>query len=646
MENASDALAAADTVFAGIADYGLLNARSATEPGLMGKIGKAVGVQQDEGASVTVEHLLESTKFTDVRTAKLIEEGQKVKDAVNPQAFVKLYEKMGVYVNPNTPEGARQISQLKNMRIPRREAADLKRMISVLKTPQGVGKVLTVVDSVTNLFKSGVTGFWPGFHARNMMSGQLQNAITGQFSFRSIKNGWDLIHGTDISDAHTIPEVARRLAADGVEKPTAADGTDMIRRMLREHEVIHKYEGVAADVGVQAGGVHSQDLNSEFAGGLGGAQPVTFGGAAQKAFLFGQDKPGGPATFRGGGLNANPANQRGVFGRTESTFGPGAAANEVGHLVESMNRIPAFIHNLRKNISASEAADMVKSAQIDYSSKAYSATERQFFARLFPFYKFSSRMAAQTISQLTRTPGGRMAQLVRAGGAPSRIDQAIPDYVAQTMALPLGEQEDGSKRFLTGLGAMHEDPISFLGDGVRGAGLELLSRSNPLIKGPVEWSTGQSFFQRGPLGGRQIEDLDPTMGRTIANLLGQKDAVSTPASLEFIIANSPFARAATSARIATDKRKGILGRAVNLLTGARVTDVSLASMDSIVREQIQRMMKDAKAGSFTRTYFRKADKAKMTPEQLELAEGLEAAMNILAQRAKVRKAEQAKQLAQ
>ena len=95
-------------------------------------------------------------------------------------------------------------------------------------------------------------------------------------------------------------------------------------------------------------------------------------------------------------------------------------------------------------------------------------------------------------------------------------DIMTPDYVAETTSIPLGEDAEGGRSYLTGAGLMMEDPLGFLGGGVRGGLLEAGSRLNPLLKAPLEWMAGQSFFQKGPMGGRRLEDLDPTIGRTLA----------------------------------------------------------------------------------------------------------------------------------
>ena len=352
--------------------------------------------------------------------------------------------------------------------------------------------------------------------------------------------------------------------------------------------------------------------------------------------------------------NPREATIRGVGDATESTFGPMAAGEYVGSWVEGLNRVAPYIELLKKGHSRGEAARIVGEAQIQYGGKYFSQFERQVMKRLFPFYSFSSRMMKQVASELSQRPSGRLGQVVRTQRLSEGQGDIAPDYVRETASIPvagalaslLGSPPEGTDRYITGLGLMHEDPFSF-GPTIRQAGLELLSRTNPFLKGGLEYATGQSFFQRGPTGGRPLDEMDPLLGRLAANITGAEDAYKTPQLLENVLSNSPAARLLSTARQITDPRKRIKGTIIpgpasliNVLTGVRLQDISPGAKEAILRDQLTEEMKDAGAGSFERVYFREEDKAKMTPEQREQAERLQALMNELARRAKKRKAAQ------
>jgi len=281
--------------------------------------------------------------------------------------------------------------------------------------------------------------------------------------------------------------------------------------------------------------------------------------------------------------------------------------------------------------------------------------------RLFPFYKFSSRMRPFTLEELANRPGGKLSQTLRATNRARDPDEMTPDYVAETAAVPvegtplewlLGDpRQPGTKRYLTGFGLAFEDPLAFAGGGVRGAGLEALSRLNPVLAKPLlEYVTGQSFFQKGPLGGRSLEDLDPTIGRTLRNVQqmasgdhSYQEPVQTPLPMEMALSNLPVPpgpRFWTTLRQWTDFRKSIPSKLVNTATGFRVSDVSPGAQDAILRERAHQAMKSLGAKNFQRTYFKKEDLEKMSPDQQVEALRLQALMNVLARRAKQRAAEQ------
>jgi hypothetical protein len=76
--------------------------------------------------------------------------------------------------------------------------------------------------------------------------------------------------------------------------------------------------------------------------------------------------------------------------------------------------------------------------------------------------------------------------------------------------------------------------------------------------------------------------------------------------------------------------------ATNLLTGMRVTNVSPAAQESLLRERVQQMMRQAGGKTFVRSYIPEEVEANMSPKELEDSQKLEALINTLAKRAKAR----------
>lgn len=171
---------------------------------------------------------------------------------------------------------------------------------------------------------------------------------------------------------------------------------------------------------------------------------------------------------------------------------------------------------------------------------------------------------------------------------------------------------------------------------------------NPVPKSVIEVGTGRSLYQAGPFGGREIEDLDPTIGRIRANIndliTGQKTERAEPFLdnpwAEYLIANSGLGRSLNTIRTATDPRKydtipwKLL---LNLGTGVRVADVSPSAQDAILRERLARVMKDFGGRMYSRPYFPDWAEEKWTPEQAADAAQIEAIMKLLNDRASERK---------
>jgi hypothetical protein len=527
--------------------------------------------------------------------------------------------------------------------IPEELAHDLTRLYEGFRAPEAVGKIGQLADTITNLTKAGLTGPWPAFHARNLLSGQVGNWTSGLLDSSrapaAIRDAFRVMRGQGIDDAASIPLVAQELAARGLP---ASEATNVLRELAYKHGLTGGHNGEAlARSGPEA---FADNFAARFPGGLGGSLPFN---AADTARRFAGRTPD---------TNLNPFDVRGVGGRTETRFGPVAAGEDLGQFVEGLNRLAPWLEQIRKGVDPSEAAKKVAQAQVDYSPRAFTVTERKVLARLFPFYKFTSRQLPHTLRTLAEQPGGRLAKTIQATNlARGDEPEMLPEHVADTAAIPFGQTADGSKRYLTGFGLMHEDPLGFFGSGLKGAGLEALSRMNPLVKGPLEFLSGQSFFQKGPEGGRSIDDLDPSLGRLLANVAGSDKPVPTPQILEQVLANSPVSRLLSSARTLTDRRKHLSeslpvpgpAALANLLTGVRFTDVSPAAQDALLRDTASKIMRDTGAKTFEKVYFPEDVLAGMSPEEQKAATQLMALKTLLASRAKERKqTRQQRQLAE
>lgn len=467
---------------------------------------------------------------------------------------------------------------LKNMYLPEEVANDVIGIMQGMMNPKVLGPVMQTLDRVLSHWRAAVTTA-PAFHGRNHSSSNIQSALAGMWDLKSYAEGWQISRGKKVLPglADAIPEYKRLGLTD--EQAMAA-----LKKEIYQHEVNSLRHG----------------------------QHVTQGGKRARRFvgetpLF---EPVAPGT-----TNWQRANPLSV-----ETFEPFRISGSLGDAIEQQARITPYLNLRKKGWSPAAAAKRVLEVQVDYrGGAAMDATMR----RLFPFWSFTKGSTHFLVNELVGRPGGAFGQAIKGINRASNPDEMTPDYVAESAAVPWGQLPDGSNRYLTGAGLMMEDPLSFGGSGVRGGLMEAASRMNPLVKGPLEWMTGQTFFQKGPAGGRPLEDLDPTVGRLMANvkqqLGGEETRFAKPvmgsSALEFVLANSPLSRALTSARTASDPRKGNLGKAMNLLTGFKVTDVSPGSQDALLQERADQAMKTLGARDFDVVYLPEDVKAALSPEQ-------------------------------
>jgi hypothetical protein len=600
---------------------------------------------------------------------------------------------------------------LRKARIDKRIADDLYRVHKAATTRGPMDEILEMTDSATNMMKTFSTTIRPGFHVRNLASGWTQNAMLGMWDKQSAGWSMDLLQGRTMADSRKIEWVGRDYARRAMQ--AGWGDQDIEAKLAKAGYDASTARRIIKSAGRRGGRTTASqmtdpyfpspntgnlaDLDDAFATRVIGQRAYADGVIGSVDADKAADVAGTPELFSGTtseilgsiprvgnksmsptrvakkafgmeeGTNLNPLNTRGVGGRMSSTFGPVAAGEEVGAFVDGLTRIQPYIALIRKGYEPEVAAKKVVAAQVAYSNRNFTPFELKYMRRLLPFYKFSRSQIPFQMKQLMERPGGPQAQLFRALNQAQSQGELAPDYVRDTASIPVSEQNpilqaligappEGTDRYISGLGLMAEDLLS-VGPGVRGTGQEFLSRLNPLIKGPLEYTTNQSFFQAGPEGGRPLDELDPLMGRILANVTGQKDAVQLPQLLEVAAANSPIASLLTTARTLTDPRKagdyGALSEAspvplpgvpalLNTLTGLRVTDVSPGSKDAIVRDLLESRMKGAGAKAFERVYFSKEQLAQMSPEDRQVALELQGLANVLARRTKERAAERKK----
>ena len=492
--------------------------------------------------------------------------------------------------------------------VPADVAADIVRVMQGYRAPEAASELMGMYDVFLRTWKSYQTSWAPAFHVRNLLSGMAQSWFGHALDARAVKDAVKFQFGGTVEGSSQIP-LLRRLGAT-----TDEEATQLLREMAFEHKVSGYGTTFFDEMGAGA-------QASDFA--LPGKSPIL------------SPPPVGSTLAQ----RLNPLDA--------DMFTPLRWGRDVGNKTEAVIRTAPFLYLIRQGYSPEAAARRVKFLQVDYAAEA---AADPYLRRIFPFWKFWKGSTQPVIDELLNRPGGRMAIAMK-GVAKARTDeQVLPDYLAETTAVPLGMVGD-NRRYITGFGMMFEDPTSlgipvpYVGTGVREAMLETLSRATPPIKGVAEWATGQSFFQKGPLGGRAIEDLDPTIGRTLANvkdtIFGTKTGRVQPfggAGVEYLASNI-IGRPLTTLRTLTDPRKRAnygIGLAANLLTGVRISDITPAAQDAVIRESAQALMGELGARTFSRQFFPGELKESLSPHERMQVEQWEGMMKLMDKRMKAR----------
>jgi hypothetical protein len=206
--------------------------------------------------------------------------------------------------------------------------------------------------------------------------------------------------------------------------------------------------------------------------------------------------------------------------------------------------------------------------------------------RVFPFYTFMRKnlplQARTAITQpaWTSTPF-KLNQ--------SDPNQFVPEHLRAGFAAPLGPERNGNRTFLSSLGLPQEEAFrEFKMFGrmpdLSGTAMAFGGNLNPLPKGILEQVFKKQFYS-----GRDLNDLYPTKaGSALAHLFNDDN----PNWYTQALANTPFTRFVSSYDRLTDQRKPAWARALNLASGARVTDVDMGHQRYIQqRENLERMLR-------------------------------------------------------
>lgn len=493
--------------------------------------------------------------------------------------------------------------------IPRELVDRLSTRLVNARTPREATGLLKAFDNFTQRFKS-LALLWPARYTRDMYSGAFAGATQGAF------NPLDAIAGISVRGGN-YERLARQLrGAPGYRAedlfPTGVPPTDA---ELTE-AVIRKF------------------LKGAGAQGLTSASAVDDLGRQARNMTFRDSFPGASGPILAGMLGRmrrRPVpwdlwSMRTSEGNPNWLLELGDRAAEGS---DAFNRIGSYLTRIRQGDSPAAAKAIADLTQVNYRPEAFTAFERDFLKRIFPFYSYTKGITPLVAQELTENPAGLMGQSIRAinrASEPSE-NRFTPEYLRQSAAIPidptfplLGADTPGITRFLTNIDLPHEGLLNLftpgvsnslvgtVGDSLMKTGSNLLGQTNPLLKGPLEFILNRQFYS-----GRQLSDLYSTLEQSLG-----------PAGrgLEQVAVNIPGgSRALGTYRQLTDSRITPQERAVkflvNALTGVKLQDVDQERTVRLAARTTLNQLLDQAQGmaTYENMFIKPEDLVKLSPQE-------------------------------
>jgi hypothetical protein len=236
--------------------------------------------------------------------------------------------------------------------------------------------------------------------------------------------------------------------------------------------------------------------------------------------------------------------------------------------------------------------------------------------RLAPFYKFTRAMVPWHAAKLLSEPGGRLKQFVRAYTRYREDEnQWLPEYLNQSVVIPLPGGDGSHQEFLTGFGLPIEAVSQLLKPGVSfsdtaaKSALGLFGMANPVLKMPVETAFGIQASS-----GRELADLHSTINDISASMGGGPLMPGVGPLPDQFLQNTQPARYLTTLRTIADAiggpqgldiggRKSLGAAAANLASGARASTVDLDRARSLaIMDRIKTRLRSRYTGSTAREF--------------------------------------------
>lgn len=544
----------------------------------------------------------------------------------------KIAKEMGIEINTKA-----DLKKFMDMRVDGKLIENLKFARAKAKPQAAAEEIANGWQQALNWFKGSILAF-PASRVRDLASGYVKNLLNkwGLPGTQAYPETMRLMTGKEVKgDYRHLDFVKDWFDKSGLDinQATPAQQTEAVRQMIAVH--LPREHSMVGDIATGQHGHQLNDLLTNVPGQQEKSMYQQFVGDPLAAFT---EKRKG---------KWHPLGLRGVGGRTEATLAPVVASEKFSAAGDQLNRTAGFLSQIHSGAAEGVAAKNVNRAQIDYSPHGFSDTEKFLKRNLFPFYSFTSRSLPETARQLTDM-GSPTAQLVKAQSRAYEGNPAVPEYILDSSGVPLGRSEDGTLRYLAGLGLMHDPATKMIGQAVsgdvKGLGANLLSGANPFIVAPTEQIFGTSLFRQG----EPLMDLESNTGRLLANvgaIAGVRDKDAGPVDypgrwqVDTLSSMTPVGRIFSTARKLTDVRRGpgklltqdepidplnavseIAQGVAPAVSGLNYTEVSPQRQVMMLRRRAEQLAREGGAKQSNMVYFPKEALEALRQTDPELAQ--------------------------
>lgn len=461
-----------------------------------------------------------------------------------------------------------------------------------------ISKMFRGFDSVQNYFKATVTSIFPAFHGRNALSNVF--LMFNKIGYEALNPANHVATANLLSMQVKTSAIQNRLVKG---EATMKELTELFAQPVFTDRTGYEWSW--------------GEMRNQLIDNMVSFHPKNTGIVDQVTF--------GSENVSEAAMKMFPKDKMGKFIHTARPFNPLDKDNalftlgyKAGQTIEDYARTLTFLAQLKATGDPIQAARITKLALFDYAN--LTKFEKEFMRRVVPFYTFTRKNLELQVNTLMTRPGNIAAQIRGVqtlgeafGGAPLTEEEIkkLPEWARAGYKLVVGRQ--GSHiTLLKTIGTPLEETLS------RTSAQANVGLISPLIKTPLEWATGYSFFHGRPISEVTKADAYKNAPESIKKYIGYAEVnyedkegnqqvyytSFNPKNMHTLNSIPPVSRFfAEFARL--DRQKNSTRRAMALLFGIDTAEYNLeeeaARIEKDNKERLESLLQQAGIGySFSR----------------------------------------------